>query len=203
MRILAVADESARKYYDFYRPGILDEFDLIIGCGDLSREYLEFLVTLAHCPLIYIHGNHDEAFVENPPEGCICIEDTIFEYQGIRFLGLGGSYRYKKEGTYLYTEGQMKFRILKLLPKLVFKKGFDVLVSHAPPYSFGDQEHLPHRGFHCFEDLLIEYRPSIMLHGHIHLNYGYKIPQQYQYQNTTIYNAYEYCIIEIKNNKGE
>ena len=91
MKILAVSDVESRYYYDFYTPGKLDAFDLIISCGDLPREYLEFLVTMAHCPLLYVHGNHDEAYDEHPPEGCTCIEDTLFVYEGVRILGLGGS----------------------------------------------------------------------------------------------------------------
>ena len=43
MRILAVADTEAKYYYDYYTPGKLDEFDLILACGDLRREYLGHL----------------------------------------------------------------------------------------------------------------------------------------------------------------
>ena len=77
MKILAVSDVESRYFYDYYTPGKLDEYDLIISCGDLSREYLEFLVTMARCPLLYVHGNHDESYDRRPPEGCICIEDSL------------------------------------------------------------------------------------------------------------------------------
>ena len=56
MRVLAVSDIPSDRFYKFYQPGRLDEFDLILSCGDLSPEYIEFLVTLAHCPLVYVHG---------------------------------------------------------------------------------------------------------------------------------------------------
>ena len=69
MRILALADEESEYYYNFYTPGKLDEFDLILSCGDLPKSYLEFFVTLARCPLLYVRGNHDEMYEENPPEG--------------------------------------------------------------------------------------------------------------------------------------
>ena len=48
MKILTVADEESPIYYDYYRPGTLHEFDLILACGDLSASYLEFLVTMAN-----------------------------------------------------------------------------------------------------------------------------------------------------------
>ena len=69
MRILALADVESEYYYNFYTPGKLDEFDLILSCGDLPKSYLEFFVTLARCPLLYVRGNHDDAFGESPPEG--------------------------------------------------------------------------------------------------------------------------------------
>ena len=47
MKILAVSDIEAPRFYDYYRPGMLKEFDCIIACGDLKAEYLEFLVTMS------------------------------------------------------------------------------------------------------------------------------------------------------------
>ena len=112
MRILAVADEESKYLYDYYHPGKLSGFDLIIGCGDLSEDYLEFLVTLADCPLVYIHGNHDENH-KRVPSGCICIDDKLVEIGGLRIVGLGGSRKYR-EGKYMYTEQQMQNRIRRL-----------------------------------------------------------------------------------------
>ena len=99
MRILAVSDIESKYLYDYYTPGKLDNIDMIIACGDLSVDYLEFLVTLADVPLLYVHGNHDDNY-RREPEGCICIDEKFYEYKGIRFVGLGGSCRYK-EGKYM------------------------------------------------------------------------------------------------------
>lgn len=197
MRILAVADEEDKKYYDHYRPGIFDGIDLIIACGDLSGDYLEFLVTMAGCPLLYVHGNHDDALAEKPPEGCICIEDQIYEYQGIRFLGLGGSYRYRPDGIFMYTELEMRLRIARLWFSLFRKKGFDVLVTHAAAYGQGDLETIPHRGFRCFLNLLKKYRPRYMIHGHVHKNYGYRLPLVSQYYDTRIINAFKSYVLNL------
>ena len=86
MKILAISDVESKFFYDFYTPGKLKEFDLIISCGDLKAKYLEFLVTMARCPLLYVHGNHDEAF-KSEPEGCTCIDDTLYTYEGLRIMG--------------------------------------------------------------------------------------------------------------------
>lgn len=191
LRILAVSDEEAPCYYDYYTPGRLDEFDLIIACGDLKRGYLEFLITMAHCPVCYVHGNHDDALDKDPPGGCICLEDRIYVYKGVRILGLGGSYRYR-DGSHMFTEGQMAWRIRKLWLQLRRHKGFDILVTHAPGRGLGDLDTLAHRGFECFVRLLDRYHPRFFLHGHVHLNYGADIPRVIERDGTTIINACGY-----------
>ena len=195
MKILAVSDVESKYFFDYYSPGKLKDFDLIIACGDLRVPYLEFLVTMARCPLLYVHGNHDDRFPREP-EGCVCIDDRLYEYQGLRILGLGGSYRYGK-GTYMYTERQMRRRIRRLGLALRRKKGFDILVTHAPARGINDFDSIPHRGFDCFTELLDRYRPKLFLHGHIHRNYGADIPRVTQHGDTRIVNAYEYTIVDL------
>ena len=192
MKILAIADEEARYYYDCYREGCLDEFDLILACGDLKARYLEFIATMAHCPLLYVCGNHDDHFAAKPPEGCICIEDKIYEYKGVRILGLGGSYRYRP-GKNLYTEKEMRRRIQKVGFQLWRKKGFDILLTHAPAYGVNDLDNIAHRGFESFLELMDKYKPKYFVHGHVHRSYDHKVPQRSSYGDTTVINAYEYC----------
>ena len=195
MKILAVADIESEYLYDYYSPGKLDGFDLIIGCGDLSEEYLEFLVTMADCPLVYVHGNHDDKF-KRVPEGCICVDNKIVEVNGLKIMGLGGSYRYRN-GKYMFTEKQMKRKILRLTPSLLKHKGFDILVTHAPARHLNDFESRAHRGFECFNGLIHRYHPKLFCHGHIHRNYGRGIPQKTNVETTTVVNAFNYCVIDI------
>ena len=198
MKVLVVADEESRYYYDCYQPGRLDGIDLIISCGDLSRSYLEFLVTLGNCPLLYVRGNHDDSFADHPPEGCLCIEDKVFLYRGIRFAGLGGSYRYQPDGINMYTEEQMARRIRKLWWKIRKNKGVDILVTHAPAFGLGDLDTLQHRGFRCFLKFMEKYKPRYMLHGHVHRNYGFKIPVTQRYLDTTIINACGAYLLDLQ-----
>ena len=200
MRILAVADVESKYYYDYYTPGKLDEFDLILACGDLRREYLEFLVTMARCPLVYVRGNHDESFEIDPPGGCICAEDTVITVEGVRILGLGGSHRYR-DGTCMYTEEQMRRRIRRLWFPLWRHKGFDILLTHAPARHINDFDSASHRGFECFADLLDKYRPRYFVHGHIHKNYGMNIPQRTGWGDTTVINASGHFIFEYENGR--
>lgn len=199
MRILAVADEEARYLYDFYQPGRLAEFDLILSSGDLRKEYLEFLVTMARCPVVYVCGNHDDHYDVTPPEGCICAEDKIVTVNGLRILGLGGSYRYR-DGNHMFTEKQMRARVRKLFFPLCVHQGFDILLTHAPARHINDMDNLTHRGFECFTELIDRYQPSYFIHGHIHRNYGVRIPRITERGTTTIINAYEYFKFDYVSN---
>ncbi len=200
MKILAIADEESRYLWDFYEPGKLKDIDLIISCGDLNPDYLMFLVTLSNVPVLYVHGNHDEKYETKPPEGCVCIEDDIFVFKGVRILGLGGSMRYRS-GKHQYTDAQMNRRVRKLWWKLRRKKGFDILVTHAPAYQLNDGMDLPHQGFTAFRSLMEKYKPKYFLHGHVHLNYGRRHKRYDQYEETQVVNAFERCIIEYDETK--
>ena len=192
MRILVISDEESKSLWDYYDESKLKGIDLILSCGDLSPKYLSFLVTFAKAPLLYVYGNHDVA----EPEGCICIEDQIYEYKGLRILGLGVSMRYKP-GPHQYTEAQMRRRIALLWWQLIRKRGFDILLTHSPAYQLGDGDDLPHRGFQCFLELMDKYKPKYFIHGHMHLNYGGRGKRKQQYKDTIVINGYESYIIDI------
>jgi Icc-related predicted phosphoesterase len=195
MKILVLADTESLYLWDFFEKSKLDGIDVILSCGDLHPHYLSFLATFFTGPVLYVHGNHDDCYEQTPPEGCICIDGKVFEYEGIRFVGLGGSMRYKP-GTNQYTQNQMNWRILKLLPGIWWKKGFDVLVTHSPAWKIGDGEDLPHTGFKGFRYLLEKFTPRYFVHGHVHMSYHRNVRRIHSYQSTTIVNAYERYIIE-------
>lgn len=194
-KILVLADETVPAFWDFYRPGIFDGIDLIISCGDLPANYLSFIATMFSGDVLYVPGNHDERYLNHPPEGCINIDNRIFVWKGLRILGLGGCYEYKT-GPYQYTESMMKSRVRRLRYQLWKHKGFDLLVTHAPAFGHNDGKDLPHRGFEVFLDLIEKYKPSFFLHGHVHLNYG-SYPRFSMLGETTVINAFERFVIEV------
>ncbi len=194
MKILCLADEENKAYWDYFRKEKLDDIDLILSCGDLKADYLTFLVTMGHAPLLYIHGNHDEGYRTRPPEGCDCIDDKVVTFRGLRIVGLGGCLRYRP-GEYQYSEADMQRRIRRMSWKL--RKGVDIVVAHAPVQGFGDLEDLPHRGFACFRKLIEKYMPKYLLHGHVHASYGHGMRKEYSYCGTHIINVGETYILEI------
>ena len=196
MKILAVSDEESKGLWDYYQPGKLKDFDLILSCGDLSAEYLSFLVTMARCPLLYVHGNHDGNYEKRPPEGCDCIDDQLVVYNGVRILGLGGCRKYHP-GPHQYTEKQMRRRIRKLRYHLWRAGGVDIVVTHAPVQGFGDGDDPAHMGFEALRELLDKYHPAYLVHGHIHLRYQHNLPRTFEHEQTTIVNACECYTLEI------
>lgn len=196
MKILCLADEESRLYWDYFSRDDFRDIDLIISCGDLKASYLSFLTTMTAIPVLYINGNHDDSYSKQPPEGCICIEDQIYNYQGIRILGLGGSNRYRP-GANQYTEREMRTRVSRLRYKLWFSKGFDILVTHAPALGFHDGQDQCHQGFQTFITLIDKYHPKYFVHGHVHMSYGRQFPREDTIGNTRVINAYEKYVIEI------
>ena len=196
MKILSVSDEECPALWDYYQPGRLKEYDLILSCGDLSSRYLSFLVTMARCPVLYVHGNHDGAYRQEPPEGCDCIDDHIVEYNGLRILGLGGCRKYHP-GPHQYTDQQMRMRIAKLRWQLWRSGGVDIVVTHAAPEGLGDADDPAHWGFTALRELLDRYQPAYLVHGHVHLSYGHDIPRELHYNGTRIINACESYVFEV------
>ena len=201
MKILAVSDEECSALWDYYVPGRLSEYDLIISCGDLKADYLSFLVTMARCPVLYVHGNHDTTYENNPPEGCDCIDDALIVYNGIRILGLGGCLYYHP-GEHQYTEKQMARRIAKLHWKIRRLGGVDIVVTHAPPLGVGDEDDPAHQGFEALLELMELYKPKYLLHGHVHLRYnaytGQKPQREHDYKDTKVINVSERYTLEIE-----
>lgn len=117
MNILAIADVEERCLWECFRKERFEDVDLILSAGDLDPDYLEFLVTVINKPLVYVRGNHDDRYARHAPGGCICVEDSVYVYRGIRIAGLGGSMRYR-DGANMYTEREMAKRVRKLSRKV-------------------------------------------------------------------------------------
>ena len=198
MKILVIADEESKALWDYYAPDKISGTDLIISCGDLNAQYLEFLATMTTLPVLYVPGNHDTAYVNAPPEGCENIDGRIYNHQGLRIMGLGGSMKYK-DGPYQYTEREMIRRIHRIIPGIVKNRGIDILVTHAPARGYGDMNDLPHRGYECFNRLLYICRPVYMLHGHVHASYMGNFSRETVHPSgAVIVNGYDKYTIDLK-----
>ncbi|MGI6049355.1 MAG: metallophosphoesterase family protein [Acetivibrionales bacterium] len=201
MQILLLADSESNYIWDHFDHERFKDIDLVISCGDIKSEYLSFIATMIAVPVFYVHGNHDTNYEENPPGGCDSIEDKLVEYKGLRILGLGGSRKYNNHPEtsvppYQYTEKQMRRRIRKLKLKLLYHKGFDILVTHSPARGISDGDDACHTGFEAFLPLIEKHKPKYMIHGHMHLKFG-QAPRKVVHNDTTFIDAYGYYILDI------
>ncbi len=198
MKILAIADEASSRLWGEGAKYDLADVDLILAAGDLPSSYLSFLTCFTNAPIVYVRGNHDDGYAKRPPEGCLCAEDTVVEVKGVRILGLGGCMRYRPDGENMYSEYEMESRIRRLRVRLKRVRGFDILLAHAPIRGIGDQEDLCHQGFACFASLLDMYKPSLMLHGHVHQSYSAWFQREREYHGIRIVNAWERYLFDME-----
>ena len=114
MKILAISDVPSKLLWDESVRKRLEGIDLILSCGDLPKKYLEYLTNFTAAPILYVHGNHDGSYKESEPGGCICVDDAVYIWKGLRIMGLGGCNRYNRDDTFQYTEAEMRWRVRKL-----------------------------------------------------------------------------------------
>lgn len=196
MKILVVSDVVSPSLYEHFDRERLEGVGMVISCGDLKPDYLEFIVSMLNVPCFCVPGNHDHYYADKKPQGWQSLDGRIITYQGISILGLGGCMRYKP-GPFQYSEFEMRRRLLLLKPKLwLQKKRLDILVTHAPAYQLGDMSEQPHQGYRVFREILDVYRPKYFLHGHVHMSYQ-QGPRLRQYEATTIINGYQHYLFEF------
>lgn len=195
MKLMVVSDAVSPLVYGQLESPFFSGVELVISCGDLPLDYLEYIISMLNVPCYFVPGNHDDPYVENPPPGWNALDGRIVNHDGVRLMGFGGSLSYKPDaGPYYYSEKQMRLRFLKLLPQLWLHKKIDILVTHAPPYKLGDLEG-PHQGFKVFRKIIEQYEPRYHLHGHVHLNYSQN-PRILNFGRTTIINGYQHHLVD-------
>jgi len=114
--------------------------------------------------------------------------------------GVSGSIRYNN-GLNQYTDRQMFFKLLALVPSLFWNKirygsFLDIFLTHASPRHIHDKEDPCHKGFECFNWFIKKFQPTYLVHGHIHL-YDMNTPRKTEVGNTTVVNAFSHTILEL------
>lgn len=202
MRVLTVSDKVVDVLYSPALEQIAQGVELVLSCGDLPPEYLEYIVSVLNVPLFYVLGNHDGNGEEQPLiQGGENIDLRAVEHKGLLIAGLEGSQRYNNRPRFQYTENEMRARIARLTPALLVNRArtgryLDVLITHAPPFQIHDGTDLPHRGFQSFVWFVDHYQPSYFIHGHVHI-YDNRQAAVAHHGPTTIVNTYGYRLLDI------
>ena len=199
MKLLGLSDQTNPFVHSSEIADKFADIDLIVGCGDLPADYLEYIVSMLDVPLVYVPGNHDPDDIDIP--GGLNIDGRMVQVKGLHIIGMGGSRRYKDEGIHQYNENQMKIRMYSLFPKLFYhrmvsKVRIDLFVTHSPPYGIHDAKDVAHTGFTVFRDIIGYSRARMMLHGHSHATRNLEITES-SFQGCTILNVYPYRVVEL------
>jgi Icc-related predicted phosphoesterase len=184
-------------------PQIAETFaqvDLIIGCGDLSSDYLEYALTALNKPLAYVPGNHDPDDLRVP--GGDSLDGRWGRLLDLSILGFGGSPRYKDEGRHQYTQSEMTARVLPFFPRLALRRlisgyGLDLLVTHTPPSGIHDAPDPAHQGFEIFRRMIKLIRPRFMLHGHAHVHPNITVTET-SFAGCKIINVFPYKLLSFE-----
>jgi len=206
MKILAVSDQIIER---LYTPSVRETYPdirLLVACGDLPYEYLEFLVSIYNVPLVYVPGNHDPEFSLNDPrsqaQGCDNLDGQVQTLCGLRIAGLGGSVLYQPFSPNQYTQSAMYWRVFRLLPRLwwlrVSGHALDLFVAHSPPQGIHDDDDPPHHGLAALNLLIRLARPRYFLHGHT-MFYRQNLQNHIsEYYGAKIINIYPFRVLEIE-----
>ena len=176
--------------------------DLVVSCGDMPAAYLEYIVSVLNVPLLYVRGNHDVFYEQNPPGG-ENLHGQIVRYKGLTFAGLEGCIRYNREPIQ-YSDTEMYVLVLKLWRKVLTyrwlrRRGIDVLVTHSPPRDIHDLTDRAHRGFKALNLAIRLYKPRYLLHGHVD-TYDSRRPTQTRVGETQVINInpVKYLTIDLR-----
>ena len=206
VRILAVSDQIVDRIYTLAPNGHFRDVDLILGCGDLPYNYLEYIVTVLNKPLYYVPGNHDPEFnprdLRSKAEGGINLDLKTVCYKKYLIGGFGGSVRYRPNGTNQYTQMEASQRAFQMMPSLFGNfvrhgRALDILITHSPPFGIHDDTDLAHNGLKALNWLIRTVKPRYLLHGHTHFYRKNISDSETTINGTTIINVYPYKIIDI------
>jgi Icc-related predicted phosphoesterase len=210
MKILALSDKVISYIYSPLARSRHNDVDLIVGCGDLSYFYLEYVLSTLDKPLFFVRGNHDKIaeyegkLMRTGPQGGVNLHRRVVNHQELLLAGVEGSLRYRF-GKFQYTQSEMWNHIFYLVPKLMvnrmkFGRYLDIFVTHAPPENIHDRDDLPHQGIKAFRWLNRVFQPSYHFHGHIHFYRPDEITCT-KYGKTEINNIYGYmeAVVNINN----
>jgi len=203
-RILAVADEVDESLDSLATRRRLGRVDLVVGCGDLPVDYLQFVTDAFNAPLVYVRGNHDvggewatgdattlhlpEPMTDGVPrtEGGV----TLVGFNGIPFHGGGGLQRSDvatgRAVLRAWARLRLRGRHLPVLP-----------ISHVAPRGINDGPDRMHRGSVPLRWLATRLRPPLWLHGHTTLVTRRLEDRAVRRNGTLFYNAAGATLVEL------
>jgi hypothetical protein len=197
IRLLAASDERDPALEVAANRASLEPVDLVLGCGDLSPDWLGFLADAFLAPLVFVRGNHDSGGpwpapheVPVPASGIDSRSLPGFEVLALPWPAFDrGRARRDERAAWRQIIGIGPARLLRGAPDII-------VVSHVPPRGAGDTPDDPyHLGFAAYEFVARRLRPRLWLHGHTSL--AAQPSWRVQHGPTTVVNATGSVLVEL------
>jgi len=168
--------------------------DVIIHAGDVSvngydhsvQDFLNWFSKLDYAHKIFIAGNHDRFFEDEPaglikriiPDNVVYLNDSGICINGINIWGSPIT-PWFYNWAFNRERGKDISKHWKLIPA-----NTDILITHGPPYGILDRVSHGHVGCEELLKKVKSVKPRVHVFGHIHEAYG-----SFENKNTRFINA--------------
>jgi Icc-related predicted phosphoesterase len=179
--------------HGFHRRIRIPDGDILVVAGDFCMygdfkeldEFNAFLGKLPHKHKVVVAGNHDICMERSPEYARSRLTNAVYlQDQAVTLMGLslyGSPWQPQfMDWAFNLPQGEALKRKWDLIPP-----NTDVLITHGPPYGFGDTtEAGEHAGDQELAKAIKRIKPKINVFGHIHEGYG-----SFRLGETTLINA--------------
>lgn len=222
--IVAVSDEE-RSYISKR----IKKCDILLGCGDLSPGYLDFLLNTLKPKIAYmIYGNHDKKYFKNLYDvelsgyskiykGLIILHNQLINVKSvldiesdIYITGFSGAFSYGRKPFYFSEKDAKTFKkVLQRKNLFNFIKNIDIIITHSVPgleNLFEKEISAFHKGSKIMANIYKKNFPKIWFYGHIHPRYTDQILNfKVHYKNKISYllNVVPYKYVKYDEKKKE
>lgn len=179
MRIVCISDT-----HDYKHNLEIPDGDILIHAGDATSigsmtqliAFNNWLGELPHQHKIFVAGNHDWLFEKSPDvaktimSNCHYLENQGKTIEGLYFYGSPVTPTFHN-WAFNRDRGPNIKRYWDMIPE-----NTDVLITHGPPYGFGDQvlQNKQWNRVGCYDllDAVMRVKPKLHIFGHVHGGYG-------------------------------
>ena len=187
MRIVALSD-----IHGFHDRVSIPDGDVFICGGDFSMrakhhhvvEFARWVNSLPHQHKIVVPGNHDmacechETWAKEEFSPSVFLKHEFQDVGGLKVFGSAYSSSIYEPSRWCYDYPRYGERGKQLWNSIRNTPEIDVLITHGPPYGFGDlvksvhKGEDPHVGDQTLLNVVNDLKPKVHIFGHIHEGYG-------------------------------